>query len=66
MILRFGKECMSYLAKHELEFLLPLQHDPVEIFCAPNPSSAEHVFGFVVPLRHANPLNSFAPLDFFS
>jgi hypothetical protein len=32
----------------------------------PTSSSAEHEFGFVVPLRHANPLHSFAPLDFFS
>ena len=32
----------------------------------PTSSSAEHEFGFVVPLGHANPLHSFAPLDFFS
>ncbi len=32
----------------------------------PTSSSAEHEFGFVVPLRHAHPLHSFAPLDFFS
>ena len=32
----------------------------------PTSSSAEHKFGFVVPLRHANPLHSFTPLDFFS
>jgi hypothetical protein len=32
----------------------------------PTSSLAEHEFGFVVPLRHANPLHSFVPLDFFS
>ena len=32
----------------------------------PTFSSAEHEFGFVVPLMHANRLHSFAPLYFFS
>ena len=32
----------------------------------PTSSLAEHKFGFVVPLRHANPLHSFVPLDSFS
>ena len=53
----------SYVAKHELSSCCL---SGTNLSLRPTSSSAKHEFGLVVPLRHANPLHSFAPLDFFS